>query len=276
MRFGTEYYGFSRLANFALGSSEDSLPASAVEPPYPATLRLVRDEPNGQCLAEILERQTEGATAMTVNVTLAQILQLAPKAQAVYREAFDAGQPVLDRFGISETPLRVAHFLAQIMHESGGLTVQFENLNYRAERLAQVWPSRFRPTGPLDPNEFAQNPSKLANEVYGRRMGNSEPDDGFKYRGRGLLQLTGKSSYLEATSILRKQDPEAPDFVLMPDEVISPRWCLAIAASEWAERGCNAMADADDIQKITRRINGGLIGLNDRIKWAERTKAIWH
>ena len=213
---------------------------------------------------------------MTVNVTLAQILQLAPKAQAAYREAFDVGQPLLDRFGISQTPLRVAHFVAQIMHESGGLTVQCENLNYRAERLPQVWPSRFRPTGPLDPNEFAQNPSKLANEVYGGRMGNSDPEDGFKYRGRGLLQLTGKSSYREATAILRKQDPAAPDFVAMPDEVISPRWCLAIAASEWAERGCNAMADADNIQQITRRINGGLIGLNDRISWVKRTKAIWH
>jgi putative chitinase len=213
---------------------------------------------------------------MTVNVTLAQILQLAPRAQTAYREAFEAGQPVLDRFGISETPLRVAHFIAQIMHESGGLTVQFENLNYRAERLPQVWPSRFRPTGPLDPSEFARNPRKLANEVYGGRMGNSEPDDGFTYRGRGLLQLTGKNSYRDATTILRKQDPTAPDFVIAPDEVIGARWCLAIAASEWAERGCNAMADADNIQNITRRINGGLIGLNDRIEWAKRTKAIWH
>jgi putative chitinase len=106
-------------------------------------------------------------------------------------------------------------------------------------------------------------------------MGNTGPNDGFTYRGRGLLQLTGKESYQNATIILRKEEPTAPDFVSSPDEVISAKWCLVIAASAWVSKGCNALADQDDIRKITRAINGGLIGLAERIEWAKRTKAVW-
>jgi putative chitinase len=212
---------------------------------------------------------------MTVNVTLSQILHLAPNTRSSYRDAFQNGQAVFDQHKISETPLRVAHFMAQVLHESGGLTLQFENLNYSAERLPQVWPSRFQPKGPLNPIDYAHNPQKLANAVYGGRMGNTGPNDGFTYRGRGLLQLTGKESYQEATTILRQENPTAPDFVSSPDEVISAEWCLVIAAAEWVSKGCNALADQDDIRKITRAINGGLIGLAERIEWAKRTKAVW-
>jgi putative chitinase len=212
---------------------------------------------------------------MPVTVTLDQILHLAPNARSSYRDAFQNGQDVLDRAGISDTPLRIAHFMAQVLHESGGLTIQFENLNYSADRLPMVWPSRFNPTGPLDPNAYAHNPQKLANEVYGGRMGNTNPDDGFTYRGRGLLQLTGKDSYLEATTRLRASNPDAPDLVANPDEVISSSWCVAIAAAEWAACGCNTFADQDDVTKVTRAINGGTIGLSERKEWLKRTKAVW-
>lgn len=212
---------------------------------------------------------------MAVTVTIDQVLQLAPNVRSSYREAFENGQAVLDRNEISDAPLRVAHFMAQILHESGGLTIQFENLNYSPERLPKVWPSRFQPKGPLDPAEYGHDSEKLANEVYGGRMGNVAPGDGFTYRGRGLLQLTGKESYQAATMILRKTSPDAPDFVADPDQVISAQWCLEIAAAEWAAKGCNAMADQDDIKAITRAINGGQIGLAERIEWSKRTKAIW-
>ncbi len=212
---------------------------------------------------------------MPINVTLPQIQLLAPNARSSYRDAFHNGQAFLDQYKISETPLRVAHFMAQILHESGGLAIQFENLNYSAERLPKVWPSRFKPKGPLNPTDYAHNPQKLANEVYGGRMGNTGPDDGYTYRGRGLMQLTGKDSYREATTMLRKQNPAAPDFVSSPDEVIGAQWCLAIAAAEWFSKGCNALADQDDIRKITRAINGGQIGLAERMEWAKRTKAVW-
>ena len=212
---------------------------------------------------------------MPVTVTLDQILHLAPNARSSYREAFRNSQPVFEQFGVSETPLRVAHFMAQVLHESGGLANQIESLNYSAERLPKVWPSRFKPTGPLDPADFAHNQQKLGNEVYGGRMGNTGPNDGFTYRGRGLLQLTGKDSYQEATTTLRAQDPAAPDFVATPDDVFGAEWCVAIAAAEWASKGCNGLADQDDIKRVTKAINGGLIGLSDRTEWLRLTKAVW-
>jgi putative chitinase len=212
---------------------------------------------------------------MPVTVTLDQILHLAPNARSSYREAFQNGQPLLDQFSISDTPLRVAHFMAQVLHESGGLANQIESLNYSAERLPKVWPSRFKPTGPLDPADFAHNQQKLGNEVYGGRMGNTGPNDGFTYRGRGLLQLTGKDSYREATATLRAQNPAAPDFVATPDDVFGAQWSLAVAAAEWASKGCNALADEDDIRKVTKAINGGLVGLSDRMERLRLTKAVW-
>jgi putative chitinase len=212
---------------------------------------------------------------MPVNITLDQIQTLAPSARSSYREAFQNGQPVLDRFAISETTLRVAHFMAQVLHESGGLTDQIESLNYSAERLPRVWPRRFRPLGPLDPAAFAHNQQRLGNEVYGGRMGNTGPNDGFTYRGRGLLQLTGKESYQEATEILQASDPAAPDFVATPDAVFSAQWCLAVAAAKWAAKGCSAFADEDNIRRVTFAINGGLIGIADRTEWLRLAKAVW-
>lgn len=212
---------------------------------------------------------------MPVSVTLVQIQRLAPNARSSYREAFQNGQALFDQNGISGSPLRVAHFMAQVLHESSGLSFQIESLNYSPERLPKVWPSRFKPVGPLDPAEFAHNQEKLGNAVYGGRMGNTGPNDGFTYRGRGLLQLTGKDSYLEATTNLRQHNPAAPDFVAQPDAVFSAQWCLAVAAAKWAAASCNALADRDDIRKVTRAINGGLIGLSDRTEWLRQTKAIW-
>lgn len=213
---------------------------------------------------------------MPVQVTLEQIVPLAPNARSSYRDAFAAGQDVLDRFAISASPLRVAHFMAQILHESCGLTFQFESLNYSADRLPKVWPTRFKPTGPLNPADFAHNSQKLANEVYGGRMGNTADNDGFTYRGRGLLQLTGKDSYAGATALLRKSFPDAPDFTVDPDAVIGSAWCLRVAAAEWFSKGCNALADRGSISAVTRAINGGLIGLAERTEWSKRTKFVWH
>ncbi len=212
---------------------------------------------------------------MSTPITLDHLRHLAPNARSSYRQAFEYGPTLLEESGISASPLRVAHFMAQVLHESGGLANQIESLNYSAERLPIVWPSRFKPTGPLDPADFAHNQQKLGNEVYGGRMGNTGPNDGFTYRGRGLLQLTGKDSYQEATTTLRAQNPAAPDFVATPDDVFGAEWSVAIAAAEWASKGCNGLADQDDIKKVTKAINGGLIGLSDRTEWLRLTKAVW-
>ena len=212
---------------------------------------------------------------MPVVVTLDQVDQLAPRCNAQYRQAFSSNTGVFARYGISARRLRVVHFMAQVLHESGALTLQYENLRYSADRLVKIWPRRFKPLGPLDPNDYADNPEKLANEVYGGRMGNDAPGDGYLYRGRGLLQLTGKDSYVRATTFLRQATPAAPDLVREPDAVVSAAWCLYVAAAEWAARGCNQAADQDDVGKVTRLINGGEVGLSERIMWTGRTRRVW-
>ena len=212
---------------------------------------------------------------MAVLVSLAQIDRLAPHCGAAYRSAFETGVPVLARYGISDNRLRVAHFMAQLLHESGALTLQYENLRYSPERLPKIWPRRFRPTGPLDPRKYAWNPEKLANEVYRDRMGNVEPGDGYLYRGRGMLQLTGKDSYARATNILQASVPGAPDLTRIPDAVVSAEWSLHVAAGAWHALGCNAAADLDDCAKVTFLINGGAIGLAERIIWTGKTRAVW-
>jgi len=212
---------------------------------------------------------------MQVKVTLPQVMQLAPKTLSPYQTAFSSGQAVLDQYEISATPLRVAHFMAQILHETAAFTIQYENLHYSAQRLPQVWPSRFKPKGTLDPVDYANNPQKLANLVYGGRMGNTGANDGYAYRGCGLLQLTGKDSYREATTVIRQKYPAAPDFVATPEQVIGAEWSLVVAAADWFAKNCNALADKDDIVKVTQAINGGTIGLDDRKAWLTKTKALW-
>ena len=212
---------------------------------------------------------------MSVVVTLDQVARLAPECVAVYREAFRASGPVLARYGVSARRLRVVHFMAQVLHESGALTLQFENLRYSADRLVKIWPRRFKPLGPLNPNDYANNPEKLANEVYGGRMGNCGVGEGYLYRGRGLLQLTGKDSYVRATTFLQQSSASAPDLAREPDAVVSASWCLNVAAAEWAARGCNQAADQDDVAKVTHLINGGEIGLSERIMWTSKTRKVW-
>lgn len=209
---------------------------------------------------------------MSIALNTEKIFELTPNARDEYREAIESCQEILDRHQISQNDLRLCHFLAQVLHETGGLTIKFENLNYSAKRLPQVWPSRFLPKGPLDPIQYEHNPEKLANEVYGNRMGNTKPGDGYKYRGRGLLQLTGKESYQIATKIVGKFNPTCPNFVDDPDQVISVSWCVEVAAAEWHEKGCNTPADTDNIIKVTLLINGGRIGLSEREEWLRRVK----
>jgi putative chitinase len=212
---------------------------------------------------------------MKVIVSIDQVETLAPGINAPYRAAFSSGQAVLDRYGISATPLRVAHFVAQTLHETGAYLRLTEDLDYSAARLVVVWPLRFQPKGPLDPSLYAHRPQRLANAVYGGRMGNTDPDDGYAYRGRGLLQLTGRANYAEATRQLRQRHADAPDFEVEPESVAGASWCLAVAAAAWAEKDCNALADQDDVRAVTRRINNGDTGLAERIEWTRRARLVW-
>lgn len=177
---------------------------------------------------------------------------------------------ILDReckaFGIT-TPRRVAHFLGQISHESAGFKHVEENLNYSALRLCQVWPSRFPNAAAAA--SCARNPEALANNVYGGRMGNTKPGDGWLFRGRGYIQLTGRENYTKFAKIT------GLDLVNNPDLAAQPGAAVRIAAAYWADRGCNELADKDDISTITRKINGGQNGMIDRRLQVERAKKIW-
>ena len=165
----------------------------------------------------------------------------------------------LKKFGI-DTPLRLAHFLAQCSHESGGFKTLTENLNYSAEGLKKTFPKYF----PADTSlAYARQPEKIANKVYANRMGNGgeASGDGWKYRGRGCIQLTGKENYKKFS------DACGEDCVINPD-LVSGKYFLQSAAWFWQNRGLNTFADigSSDAQVlvITRKINGGTNGLPDR------------
>lgn len=166
----------------------------------------------------------------------------------------------MDKFAIN-TPRRQAQFIAQIAHESGGFKQLTENLNYSAQGLASTWPGRFSTgTGPNElAREIARNPEKIANAAYGLRMGNNAQGDGWRYRGRGLIQLTGKANYQAAASAIG-----AP-LVEQPDLVAEPAMAAMTAAWFWSKNGLNALADSGDTRAVTKRINGGTTGLDDRL-----------
>lgn len=166
-------------------------------------------------------------------------------------------QSACERFEIN-TPLRIAAFLAQCAHESGGFTRLVENLNYSAEALMRVWPKRF-PTMEIA-MRYHRNPEKIANSVYASRMGNGpeESGEGWKYRGRGLKQLTGKSNYTACSRGL------GADLVANPDLLVNPEFAALSAGWFWKTNNCSPLADAREFEMLTKRINGGLIGLTDR------------
>lgn len=204
-----------------------------------------------------------------MKITAALVLGLAPRAKpAVVKAIVDRAPLVLPKYGIT-TPLRMAHFFAQLLHESGGFTILEENLNYTAVRLTEVWPSRFRTIGAATP--YARNPVGLANNVYANRMGNgtSASGDGWKYRGRSLAQHTGKDGYEQIGKITGLPLVENPDLVN------DPRYMLECACAFWQWKALAPLADRDDVEGITKRWNGGLNGIADRRAWLEKTKRVF-
>jgi putative chitinase len=165
------------------------------------------------------------------------------------------------------TPLRLAHFLAQCGHESGGFKVTQENLNYSAKGLMGIFKKYF-PTEAIA-NAYQRQPQKIANKVYANRMSNGDEasGDGFKFRGRGYIQLTGRANYTAFGKSIGEDIASNPDVV--PD-VVSGKYALLSAAWFWSNNGLNKLADggATDavVTTITKRVNGGTIGLADRIK----------
>jgi putative chitinase len=145
-------------------------------------------------------------------------------------------------------------FLGQVLHESAGLERLVEDLDYSALRLTQVWPGRF-PTLD-DARPYARNPEALANRVYGGRMGNNAPGDGWRFRGRGPLQLTGRDNYAFVGDLVGQ------DLTVMPELLEQPHYVLEACIAWWEHTIPDSMLG--DPEKVTRRVNGGLVGLADR------------
>jgi putative chitinase len=166
------------------------------------------------------------------------------------------------KFGIN-TPLRLAHFLAQCGHESGGFKAVTENLNYSKAALQTLFRKYF-PTEGLAA-QYERKPERIANLVYANRMsnGNEASGDGWKFRGRGYIQLTGRDNYTRFGKAIGEDVPSNPD-------IIATKYPLLSAAWFWSTNGLNGLADKGatdaDVTAITKRVNGGTIGLEDRIK----------
>ena len=167
-----------------------------------------------------------------------------------------------------DTTKRQAAFIGQCMHESGGFKTLEENLNYSAKALMTTWPSRF-PTEELA-NQYARNSEKIANKVYGGRMGNADESsgEGWKYRGRGIKQLTGKENYERCGSSL------GVDLVNNPDLLLEPKYAALSAGWFWNKHGLNDLADKSDIETMTKRINGGLLGLDARKAAIQKAESV--
>ena len=172
-------------------------------------------------------------------------------------ELFETFNTVLPKYNIT-TVERVAAFLAQCGHESADFTVLKENLNYSAEGLSKVFPKRFPTVAAAQP--YNRNPEKIANKIYADRMGNGPEasGEGFKFRGRGAIQLTGKENYTKFAASVGKTLDEAVAYTETLDGAIES------ACWFWTTNKLNALADATDIVALTKRINGGTIGLEDR------------
>lgn len=168
---------------------------------------------------------------------------------------------VIEKFQIN-TPLRLAHFLAQCSHESGNFRAVHENMNYSVEGLKKIFPKYF--PGNLA-ESYARNPEKIASKVYGGRMGNGDEStkEGFLFRGRGYIQLTGKSNYAAFGKAIGEDTVKNPDLV-------ATHYPLASAAWFFSKNGLNSISDrgSDEltVTAVTRRVNGGVIGLKDRLK----------
>ena len=199
-----------------------------------------------------------------MEITSDTLRKIYPQSKSIARYC-EALHQAMSECGI-DTAARACAFLAQVGHESAQLNRIEENLNYSAQALRKVFPKYFRT--PQEASSYAHHPDRIANRVYGNRMGNGseESGDGWKFRGRGLIQITGRDNYVSMSALMGK------DLTVWPDALLMPLDACRSAALWWKANGLNALADklvSDErktFETITKRVNGGLNGLEDR--WA--------
>lgn len=204
------------------------------------------------------------------------VRKLCPSAKPCYVQAFEKGDPLFKAHGIT-TPLRLAHFLAQCFHETGGLTIERESGNYSAGRIVEIFGigHHSAAVSSSEAAKLARNGPALFDRVYGlgnpkkaAELGNTQPGDGWKYRGNGVLQTTGRGNHR------RMGQKCGVDFETYPEFITAPAHALKPALAEWSEGDLSAFADKDDIRTITRRINGGYNGLAERQEWFRKIRPL--
>ena len=205
--------------------------------------------------------------SFTFNFTQEQLKEMIPRNPYV-PQWYEAISSILPEYQIN-TPQRVAAFLAQCAHESGGFVFLKENLNYKAPSLRKVFPKYFPDDATA--SAYANKPERIANRVYANRMGNGDESsgDGWRYCGRGLIQLTGKDNYTFFAASLDIPVEEASEYLQTFEGAVQS------ACFFWEQNNLNKWADSGDILTLTKRINGGTIGLEDRIKHYEHALHIF-
>lgn len=206
-----------------------------------------------------------------MQISLDQLKEIAPNC----RYPNDWVRPLNDamtKVGISNTVQRAAAFLGQVAHESAEFNRVEENLNYSPQRIMTVWPTRFADLAAALP--YGRNPERLGNRVYADRMGNGpeHTGDGYRYRGRGLIQITGRDNYIRIGDMMN-----LPGLANMPDALLTPSLAAFSAAMFWQDNNLNDIADTITsknlkarVKVITRRVNGGLNGLEQRLEFTQR------
>ena len=203
---------------------------------------------------------------MSFPLTEQQLSQIIPGNRYIH-EWYEVLLQCLPDYEIN-TKIRIAAFLAQCAHESGNFKSIKENLNYKSETLMRIWP-RLYPTKEIA-DHYAHKPEMIANRSYGGRMGNGPEStgDGYKFSGRGLIQLTGKNNYQAFADSLEISVNDVPDYMATFEGAVQS------ACWFWESNNLNADADREDILTITKKINGGTLGLDDRTKRYNQAKQI--
>lgn len=201
-----------------------------------------------------------------IAVYAAQLRHLTPHSDRSAGLFANASEILFD-YSINATAQRLSQFLAQVLHETKGLRVLTENLDYSAERLVRRWPKQF-PTH-TDALPYAHNPIALANKVYRGRMGNRQANDGWRYIGRGLLPICGRGMYERLSQTLDV------DLIGHPELVNTPRYALRAACEVWRIANGNVLADRNDLIRLTRALSGDTAGLPSRVSWLAKTRRMW-
>ncbi|MEA3029535.1 MAG: putative chitinase [Sphingomonadales bacterium] len=210
-------------------------------------------------------------------ITKEQLAALFPQSPAPMIAAMAAQiGPLFKEYQIANSANRIHFFMAQIGHESGGDPTRQENLNYSAKRMAEVWPKRYAANPrvkPYTPNALAlqleHKPEALANNVYASRNGNGPPEsgDGWRFRGRGLMQLTGRANYRDIGALA------GIDLIADPDRAAATADALRVACAFWKSKNVNAVCDTGNFTKVTELVNGATIGLPERQQWLAKSRA---